>query len=153
MAQESTHRTGGVPGSTPTDVSANHSSNTIEQVVEGAVSEPLRHADARTVYGEPVTHGDRIVIPVAKVTSGYGFGGGSGQGSNRENDQQGSGGGGGGGGKLDVKPIGYVEITSEKSQFVPIVDASAIALRVVTLVGIAAIVAVLAATRGSNNGD
>lgn len=151
MAQESTSTTNGFPNSSASDVPIEQSANIIEKVVDGVVSRALNHADARTVYGEPVKQGDRTVIPVAKVSSGYGFGAGTGQGTDRESDQRGSGGGGGGGGKVDVKPIGYIEVTPEKTQYMPIVDASAIALRVVTLVGIAAILGILFASRGSKD--
>ena len=48
-------------------------------------------ASVKSVYGEPVTVGDRTVVPVAKVYYSFGAGGGS-----RRQEQEGSGGGGGG---------------------------------------------------------
>ena len=62
---------------------------------------------ARLCFGEPVVHGDRTVVPVARVrgTGGWGFG------HNAEGD------GSGGGGWFDAAPVGYVEITASGTRF------------------------------------
>ena len=62
---------------------------------------------ARLCFGEPVVHGDRTVIAVARVrgTGGWGFG------HNAEGD------GGGGGGWLDATPAGFIEITAAGTRF------------------------------------
>ena len=70
-------------------------------------------ASVKLVYGEPVTVGDRTVIPVATVR--YGFGGGLGK-----NEEGGSGGGGGGG--LNAQPAGALEITPGGARFIPFED-------------------------------
>jgi uncharacterized spore protein YtfJ len=66
-------------------------------------------ANARNVYGEPITAHNRTVIPIAKV--GYGVGAGAGT-----REQEGAGGGGGGG--VGARPSGYIEITDEGTRFV-----------------------------------
>ncbi len=74
----------------------------------------------RNVYGEPITVGERTIIPVAKI--GYGFGGGakpapgqpSGEGAVREE--------GGGGGGVGAKPVGVVEIAPQGTRFIPFND-------------------------------
>lgn len=79
---------------------------------------------AKLCFGEPVTHGDRTVIPVARVqgAGGYGFG--------RGGDPGGD--GGGGGGWLEAKPVGFVEITAAGTSFqkIPEPDRFARILRV-----------------------
>jgi len=77
--------------------------------------------DARTVYGEAVTHDGVTVIPVAKVA--YGFGGGIGSGK----DGQGEGGGGG----VSASPVGYIEIKDGETSFRRITDPLALASLVV----------------------
>ena len=73
-------------------------------------------ATVRKVYGEPVQHGDRVVIPVARI--GYGFGGGLGSDAAAdESDESGRTGGGGGGG-MGAAPAGALEITSEGTRFI-----------------------------------
>lgn len=76
------------------------------------------HANASAVYGEPVEHGDVVVIPVAKVR--WGFGGGGGRGKNKDNDGEGSGEGGGGG--MTASPLGFIEIRNNEAEFKPIKD-------------------------------
>jgi uncharacterized spore protein YtfJ len=65
-------------------------------------------AGVGAVYGDPVTTGDRTVVPVARVA--YGFGGGSGAGEDGE--------GFGSGGGLSASPIGALEVDPEGTRFV-----------------------------------
>jgi uncharacterized spore protein YtfJ len=116
----------------------------IDRIADNVIGKVLGHADAETIFGEPVERGECTVVPVGRVSSRYGFGGGSGEGPTGEGGEStGGGGGGGGGGALDVKPIGYIEITSNGSRFVDITDSTAIAIRAVTLGGITAILFIL----------
>ena len=79
------------------------------------ISERLKAtANVKMVYGEQQVIDGKTIIPVAVAS--YGFGAGTGE--------QGSGGGGG----LRVKPIGCLEITAERTRFVPIVDANRLAM-------------------------
>jgi len=95
------------------------------------ISERLKAAaDVKVVYGEPQVIEGKTIIPVAVAS--YGFGAGSGTGP------QGEGGGAGGGGGMRVKPVGVVEITAERTRFIPIVDVN----RLATL-GLIALVVVL----------
>ena len=56
-------------------------------------------ATVKNVYGEPVSRGDRTVIPVARIAYAFGGGGGS------KGEQAGpEGGGGGGGGECQPFP-------------------------------------------------
>jgi uncharacterized spore protein YtfJ len=70
-------------------------------------------ASVKNVYGEPVTVGNRTVIPAAQFR--YGFGGGGGK-KKDESD------GGGGGGGMIAKPTGVLEITPEGTRFVAFED-------------------------------
>jgi uncharacterized spore protein YtfJ len=63
-------------------------------------------ATVKSVFGEPITAGDRTVIPVARVRFGFGGGGG-----------HLAGGGGGGGGGMRADPAGVVEITAAGTTF------------------------------------
>ena len=86
----------------------------------------LSNATVKSVYGDPVTFGDRTIVPVARVA--YGFGGGFGsrlkagqmsaelagdvapRGPGEE--------GGGGGGGVAAMPLGVVEITPTRTRFI-----------------------------------
>ena len=60
----------------------------------------------KSVYGEPVTSGQRTILPVAEIRFAFGGGGGS------------EGKGGGGGGRGSARPCGLVEVTPEGARFV-----------------------------------
>lgn len=79
-------------------------------------------ATVQRVFGEPLTVGERTIIPVAEVRTGMGFGvssekkrGGEGEGGEKpeENDA------GGGGGAM-ARPVGIVEVAPEGTSFIPI---------------------------------
>lgn len=79
-------------------------------------------AKSISVYGAPVERGDLTVIPVSKIS--YGFGGGFGKQKGEE--------GGGGGGGLITAPVGYIEIKNGEARFRRIVDFSTIAPLIAT---------------------
>ena len=82
---------------------------TVKDILESVQQRVSADASVSRVYGEPVTAGDRTIIPVASV--GYGFGGGGGSGKDEE---EGSGGGGG----IGASPAGALEITSDGTRFI-----------------------------------
>jgi uncharacterized spore protein YtfJ len=73
-------------------------------------------ATMKNVYGEPITNGDRTVIPVARISYAFGGGGGTSE------AEQVPGGGGGGGGRISAAPVGFIEITSVGTHFIRIWD-------------------------------
>ncbi len=66
-------------------------------------------ATVKCVYGDPITAGERTVIPVARVRFGFGAGGGKFP-------------GGGGGGGVRADPAGMIEITPNGSNFIAFPD-------------------------------
>jgi len=78
-------------------------------------------ANVKHVYGEPISKGDRTVIPVARVFYAFGGGGGTREGE-RAPEGGGSGGGGGGGGRMSAAPAGVIEITPTSTHFIPFTD-------------------------------
>ena len=74
-------------------------------------------ASIKAVYGEPVTAGDRTVVPVAKVCYAFGAGGGG-----RGKDEQ-EGSGGGGGASVAAWPAGALEVTPAGTRFIGFRDA------------------------------
>ncbi|MGK2964596.1 MAG: spore germination protein GerW family protein [Tepidiformaceae bacterium] len=79
-------------------------------------------ANVHAAFGEPVTHGDVTIIPVAKVR--WGFGGGGGSGTKEAAHESGSGTGGGGG--AQASPMGYIELSGNTAEFRPIKDPSSL---------------------------
>lgn len=123
MVTERQQPTAGAPGFD--DMVNNGSNGLFKRIVDGAVGNVMETVDSGLVYGEPVTQGERTVIPVSRVKFMYGFGGGSGYGvddSEDDGESSGGGGGGGGGGNVQAGAVGYIELTPASSQFIPIID-------------------------------
>jgi len=76
-------------------------------------------AQIKTAIGEPVTVGDRVIIPAAEVTYGGGGGGGGGQ---APGEMQIGGSGGGGGGGVHVRPMGCWVVNGTEAKWIPAID-------------------------------
>ena len=76
--------------------------SSLEGLVERVMGELHRIVQARTVVGEPVQAGRVTLIPVSRISFGFGAGG----------DQEGKGHSGTGGG-ASVEPIGFVAVDEE----------------------------------------
>ncbi len=105
------------------------------QEVLNRFGEIHERATVKTVFGEPYQMNGRTIIPVAKVSFGFGFGGG--QGTPKANGPQsageagrdaGGGAGGGGGGRVSVRPVAVLEVGPDGTKVKPIVDVGRIAL-------------------------
>ena len=91
-------------------------------------------ASVRNVYGDPVDVGRRTVIPIARVSYGFGAGGGARGSEEAESERGGSGGGAG----MSARPVGALEITEAGTRFIPFIDPArlGIALMAGFLVGL-----------------
>jgi uncharacterized spore protein YtfJ len=101
--------------------------------VQSTLERFLDTADVKHVYGEPIRHGDTVVIPTAEVLTGLGFGTGSGFGTGQEGE--GGGGGGGGGGRTFSRPVAVVVVSPEGVRVQEVVDPTKIALAAITAGG------------------
>jgi uncharacterized spore protein YtfJ len=105
----------------------------------------LETADVDRVYGQPIEHGETLLIPAAEVLTGLGFGLGYGSGSSPgeagpeggppRGAGSGGGGGGGGGGRTLSRPVAVIIAGPEGVRVEPIVDPTKIALAALTAFG------------------
>lgn len=112
--------------------------------VEYTLDSFLATADVNAVYGEPVEHGDTLIIPAAEVLCGMGFGVGYGEGDAPAGKDEkgettdsggGSGGGGGGGGRVLSRPVAVIIAGPQGVRVEPVVDITKIALAALTTAG------------------
>lgn len=100
-------------------------------------------ARAGSVFGEPLTVGDRVVINAAEVTAGVGMGLGAGIGTDEgeekaekvEGKSSGGGGGGGGGGGSMARPVATIIIGPNGVQVEPVVDVTKLGIAFFTALG------------------
>jgi uncharacterized spore protein YtfJ len=102
------------------------------------VEKMLAAADVTRAFGEPIRHGDTILIPAAEVLAAAGFGMGSGSGMGRDREgvpTRGGGGGGGGGGRTMARAVAVVVATPDGVEVRPVLDFTKIALAALTAAG------------------
>jgi uncharacterized spore protein YtfJ len=100
---------------------------------------------ANVCFGTPVERDGHTIIPVARVSFGYGMGFGGGSGGKQDTSsfdampaEGGEGGGGGGGGGGSSTPVAIIEMTQGEVKVTSIEDTTRIALSGMFLAGWAA---------------
>ena len=86
----------------------------LKETLSSIIGELKAIASTKTVVGEPITLGDKMVVPVSRIMIGFGVGGGEG-----EETQKRGGFAGGGAGGARIEPIGFIIIDEEKISFLP----------------------------------
>ena len=81
------------------------------EILQTIVGELRQIARSESVVGQPVTVGERTIVPITKLS--VGFGGGGAEGSRPE---KGSGFGGGGGGGAMIEPVAFLVIDKDRVQ-------------------------------------
>jgi uncharacterized spore protein YtfJ len=84
------------------------SDNKVSEILKEIVGELKNIATSQTVIGEPITVGQKTVIPVVKISIGFGAGGGQGEKGGQ------SGFGAGGGGAAKIEPSAFIIMDETK---------------------------------------
>ncbi len=87
--------------------------NNVVEILQGVVGELKEVARSETIIGEPVTVGDKTVIPIVKIS--FGFGAGGGQRDSGKADQY----GGGGGGGARIEPAAFIIMDGDGVSLLP----------------------------------
>ena len=98
------------------------SQHPIEGLMASVLENLKKVVDANTVIGEPMNlPNGTSIIPVTKLTCGFGCGGGE---YGKQGTEQRLPFGGGTGGGISVQPLGFIAATADDVKFVHIDDAS-----------------------------
>jgi uncharacterized spore protein YtfJ len=90
------------------------SNNNVVEILHSVVGELKEMARSESIVGDPITIGDKTVIPVVKMTVGFGAGGGQGEAESKR-----SGFGGGGGGGVSIEPAAFIIIDKDGISLLP----------------------------------
>jgi uncharacterized spore protein YtfJ len=106
-------------------------------VIQDTLDKFIATADVQVVYGEPIMHGDTLILPSAEILAGMGFGVGYGSGKSNaeEGEELGRAGGGGGGGRVLSRPVAVIVASPEGVRVEPVVDVTKIGLAALTAAG------------------
>ena len=96
----------------------------VVKVVMEQIKETVR---SETVVGSPVQAEESVIIPVSRVSFGFGAGGGN-------NSETGNRGGMGTGGGASVEPVAFVVVSKGKAQLLPLKSREATLTRLIDLI-------------------
>ncbi len=82
----------------------------VEATIKEIAGELERIANTKTVVGEPITASGKTIIPISRITMGFGAGGGEG----KKDTESGYGGGGGAGAKIE--PVAFIMISEDEAR-------------------------------------
>lgn len=82
----------------------------VEATIKEIAGELERIATTKTVVGEPITASGKTIIPISRITLGFGAGGGEG----KKDTESGYGGGGGAGAKIE--PVAFIMLSEEEAR-------------------------------------
>ena len=99
----------------------------ISQVVKVVMEQIKETVRSETIVGTPVQAEESVIVPVSKVTFGFGVGGG-------ENSDSGKKGGTATAGGATVEPVAFVVVSKGKAQLLPLKSREATITRIIDLV-------------------
>ena len=79
-----------------------------QELLNTLIEDIERIAKTETIVGEPIMVGSNTVVPVIRLSVGFGAGGGEGQGTDAKTSAQGGGTGGGAGGGIRIEPAAFI---------------------------------------------
>jgi uncharacterized spore protein YtfJ len=82
----------------------------VESTIKEIAFELERIANTKTVVGEPITAAGKTIIPISKISMGFGAGGGEG----KKDNESGYGGGGGAGAKIE--PVAFIMLSEDEAK-------------------------------------
>ncbi|MCS3924399.1 GerW family sporulation protein [Methanosalsum natronophilum] len=82
----------------------------LEDLIKNISGDLEKLITTKTVIGDPIQAGNKTIVPITKVS--FGFGGGGSTDANKKETASDFGGGGGAGAKLD--PIGFLVVSDEE---------------------------------------
>lgn len=85
----------------------------LDQLAKTVLEQLQNTIDSKTIVGDPITAGDTTVVPITKVSFGFGVGG-----RQETAGKDGSFGGGSGGGAT-LEPMGFIVITRDDARLIP----------------------------------
>ncbi|MGB9938545.1 GerW family sporulation protein [Methanosarcina sp.] len=82
----------------------------VEDTIKEIACELERIATTKTVVGDPITAAGKTIIPISRISLGFGAGGGEG----KKDTESGYGGGGGAGAKIE--PVAFIMLSEEEAR-------------------------------------
>lgn len=101
----------------------------INKIMEGTIEKMRSMVDTSTIIGEPIVTGDVTLIPVSKVSYGFGSGG-----TDLPSKQSSELFGGGSGGGMSISPVAFIVIENGKCRMMQISNYTSSADRAIAMI-------------------
>lgn len=101
----------------------------INKIMEGTIEKMRSMVDTSTIIGEPIVTGDVTLIPVSKVSYGFGSGG-----TDLPSKQSNELFGGGSGGGMSISPVAFIVIENGKCRMMQISNYTSSADRAIAMI-------------------
>lgn len=101
----------------------------VNKIMEGTLDKLRQMVDTSTIIGEPIVTGDTTLIPVSKVSYGFGSGG-TDLPTKSSNELF----GGGGGGGVTIAPVAFIVIENGKCRMMQINNYTSSADRAIAMI-------------------
>ncbi|MEA1893588.1 MAG: GerW family sporulation protein [Euryarchaeota archaeon] len=85
----------------------------VEELMQEVVEQLEKLVSTKTIVGDPITVAGKTVVPISKVSFGFGSAGGEG----KRGEEGGFGGGGGGGAKIE--PVAFLVVSEDEVKLLP----------------------------------
>ena len=100
----------------------------LEEIMKTVMEEIRQICQSETVIGKPIQSGDTVIVPVSKVS--FGFGGGGGEGGEEKNTGSGTAIGGG----ANIEPVAFIVVSKGKVNIMPLKSKEVTISKVVDLI-------------------
>lgn len=93
--------------------------NSIQSIMETTLETIKNSIDSNTIVGNPIEAEESVIVPISKVTVGFGIGGGEYNKNNKNYDTNFA---GGSGGAITISPVAFVVVENGETRLLSLED-------------------------------
>ena len=98
------------------------STNSIKDLMDTTLDSIKTTIDANTIIGDPIKAENTVVVPISKVTIGFGIGGGEYNKNNKKDIKYDANFAGGSGGAITISPVAFVVVENGETRLISLED-------------------------------
>ena len=96
--------------------------NSIQSIMETTLETIKNSIDSNTIVGNPIKAESSVIVPISKVTVGFGIGGGEYNKNNKKDIKYDANFAGGSGGAITISPVAFVVVENGETRLISLED-------------------------------
>ena len=96
--------------------------NSIQSIMETTLETIKNSIDSNTIVGNPIKAESSVIVPISKVTVGFGIGGGEYNKNNKKDIKYDANLAGGSGGAITISPVAFVVVENGETRLISLED-------------------------------